>query len=394
MNQMVGYLIRSNRIKQKMSQEQLCKGICAVSYLSKIEAGIAEPNRDILKKLFEILGIDYEQNEEQLEEYRVLFYRYFDAFFHHESCAEIEEKLYANRKKMENSELAIEYQLFCIYNVGTDDRHVAERLLKNVERYRDYMSEDTSFLYYIAKGMYDKTEEERVAAYRKARQIKDCSLVYESLMYEAFYAGRYQEAIDYCRSGYARAMEEGFLLVAKQISFLEGVCYGKLGDIKAMLTAYKRTRELSRGDDKLRAGIDYNIANAYVEQQQYEEAIPHFLSALKLEQDTETAFYINHKLALAYEYMNDKTVGSIYLEVASRLAQNLKPIHQLMIRMARLRYETDYVESKEYEHILFQLFSMKKEMGDDFVTFYQPYVVEWYKKKRKYKEALRLVTGE
>ena len=53
MEQMVGYLIRSNRVKQKMSQEQLCKGVCAVSYLSKIEAGTAEPNEEILKQLFE-----------------------------------------------------------------------------------------------------------------------------------------------------------------------------------------------------------------------------------------------------------------------------------------------------------------------------------------------------
>ncbi len=391
MNQMVGYLIRSNRVRQKMSQEQLCKGICAVSYLSKIESGIAEPDEEIIRKLFEALSIVYMQDENTIREYRELLFRYFDAYFHHESTVEMEEKIYRNRKALENSELAIEYQLFCIYNAGPDDKNVAERLLKTIERYREYMSEDAAFLYYMAKGMYGKDRQERDRAYARARQIRDCSLVYEALMYDAFYEGCYQEALNYCRIGYERAMQEGFLLVAQQISFLEGVCYGNLGNLSCMHQAYKRTRELSRGDRKIAASIDYNTAIAYIEQKHYEEAIPYLLSALKQEEDRTTAFFINHKLAMAYEHIGDKTVGSVYLEMADKLSENLEPVHRDMVAMARLRYEEDYMESSEYERILFSFSQMQKTMGADFVRFYQPYLVEWLKAKRKYKEALRLV---
>ena len=391
MNQMVGYLIRSNRVRQKMSQEQLCKGICAVSYLSKIESGIAEPDEEIIRKLFEALSIVYMQDENTIREYRELLFRYFDAYFHHESTVEMEEKIYRNRKALENSELAIEYQLFCIYNAGPDDKNVAERLLKTIERYRDYMSEDAAFLYYMAKGMYGKDRKERDQAYARARQIRDCSLVYEALMYDAFYEGCYQEALNYCRIGYERAMQEGFLLVAQQISFLEGVCYGNLGNLSCMHQAYKRTRELSRGDQKIAASIDYNTATAYIEQKHYEEAIPYLLSALKQEEDRATAFFINHKLAMAYERIGDKTVGSVYLEMADKLSEKLEPVHRDMVTMARLRYEKDYMESSEYERILISFSQMQKSMGADFVRFYQPYLVEWLKAKRKYKEALRLV---
>lgn len=391
MNQMVGYLIRSNRVRQKMSQEQLCKGICAVSYLSKIESGIAEPDEEIIRKLFEALSIVYMQDENTIREYRELLFRYFDAYFHHESTVEMEEKIYRNRKALENSELAIEYQLFCIYNAGADDKNVAERLLKTIERYRDYMSEDAAFLYYMAKGMYGKDRKERDQAYARARQIRDCSLVYEALMYDAFYEGCYQEALNDCRIGYERAMQEGFLLVAQQISFLEGVCYGNLGNLSCMHQAYNRTRELSRGDQKIAASIDYNTATAYIEQKHYEEAIPYLLSALKQEEDRTTAFFINHKLAMAYERIGDKTVGSVYLEMADKLSDKLEPVHRDMVTMARLRYEGDYMESSEYERILISFSQMQKSMGADFVRFYQPYLVEWLKSKRKYKEALRLL---
>ena len=391
MNQMVGYLIRSNRVRQKMSQEQLCKEICAVSYLSKIEAGIAEPNEEIIQKLFDKLEVTYTQDEELIREYKEYLYRYFDAFFHHESTVEMEELIYKNRKRMENSEISIEYQLFCIFNGAGDDGHVAQRLIQNVEQYKEYMNEETAFLYYMAKGMYGKDSETRVKAYQKARRIKDCSLVYESLMYEAFNEGLYQEALNDCRIGYERAMQEGFLLVAKQISFLEGVCYGKQGNIPGMLRAYKRTKELSRGDKKIAASIDYNIAAVYIEQGMHKESIPYLLSALKQEQEGDSAFLINHKLAMAYEQMGDKTVGRVYLEIADRLSKNMDKTYKDMVRMSQLRYEGDYMNSPEYEQLLSGFLQMEKTMGEDFVQFYKPYMIEWLKSKRKYKEVLRLV---
>ena len=38
-----GTLICRERLRRNWSQEGLCRGICAVSYLSKIEKGRAEP---------------------------------------------------------------------------------------------------------------------------------------------------------------------------------------------------------------------------------------------------------------------------------------------------------------------------------------------------------------
>ena len=50
-----GYLIYRTRIQRNWSQAGLCKGICAVSYLSKIETGKAEPSEEILQLLMERL---------------------------------------------------------------------------------------------------------------------------------------------------------------------------------------------------------------------------------------------------------------------------------------------------------------------------------------------------
>ena len=52
-----GTLILRERLRKNWSQEGLCRGICAVSYLSKIEKGRAEPSEDILRRLLERLGL-------------------------------------------------------------------------------------------------------------------------------------------------------------------------------------------------------------------------------------------------------------------------------------------------------------------------------------------------
>ena len=54
---MIGMRIRRERIKRNWSQSSLCYGICAVSYLSKIEQGKMEVSEEILKLLLERLEL-------------------------------------------------------------------------------------------------------------------------------------------------------------------------------------------------------------------------------------------------------------------------------------------------------------------------------------------------
>ena len=391
MNRMVGFLIRNNRIKKGMSQEQLCKDICAVSYLSKIEKGIAQPNPEIVNQLFERLGMTYEESDDFVRKYRRIIHNYFEAYFHQEETIEYEEEIFKARKQLANSELNISYQLFCLYQAGSSDDGVVKKILRDLQVFREYMREEEAFLYEMARGMFSKDPWIRKDSLIKAEHIMPNSLVSEALMYEHYYMGEYQEALNYCHSGYERAMREGFLLVAKQISFLEGVCYANLHNLELMLKAYNRSKELSRGDKGILASIDYNIGTAYVEHEKWEEAIPYLLEALQVENGETSLFLICHKLALAFEQGGRKEEGSTYLSRAVELAKKLEPVHQDMIRFVELRYTKDYLNDEEYARLLNELYDMKEEMGEDFVRFHKSYMVEWLKSKRKYKEAYELV---
>ena len=57
-----GLLIRQARLRRDWSQEGLCRGICAPSYLSKIEQGRAEASDEVRGLLFARLGLSWTED--------------------------------------------------------------------------------------------------------------------------------------------------------------------------------------------------------------------------------------------------------------------------------------------------------------------------------------------
>ncbi|MEN1937726.1 helix-turn-helix domain-containing protein [Paenibacillus sp. 102] len=67
----IGKQVFYKRLQQKMTQEELCQGICSVSYLSKIENGKIEASEEILQLLcarLEIAVSDLRDVEEEVKE--------------------------------------------------------------------------------------------------------------------------------------------------------------------------------------------------------------------------------------------------------------------------------------------------------------------------------------
>ena len=61
-----GFIIRRERMRRDWSQDGLCRGICAASYLSKIEQGRVTASEDILRLLYERLSLPWYGGESAL----------------------------------------------------------------------------------------------------------------------------------------------------------------------------------------------------------------------------------------------------------------------------------------------------------------------------------------
>lgn len=116
MSAYTGYLIRRERLNQNLSQEGLSRGICAPSYLSKIEAGQVEPRREIVDRLFGALGVEFIRDEALLREAQ----RQLEAYFFHIDaggrCEAAETFLMEQGERLERSEFALSCAVYRLYS--------------------------------------------------------------------------------------------------------------------------------------------------------------------------------------------------------------------------------------------------------------------------------------
>lgn len=319
MKNYIGYLIKYNRLKRNYSHEGLCKGICAVSYLSKIEKGVADPSPEIIDQLFKALNINYLRDKILLSKYKSLLFNFFDKTFHDEPTTEEEKELSIADEQLLYSELGLEYQLFRVYQLyNKKDSTNAKSLLKSLELFKEYMNEPTLFLYEYIYSYLEEDFKKKFYALQKADNLLPNSFVSLSMAELMFSEGKYQEALAHCSIGYSRASNEGNFMVMKKITFIEGSSYANLFNHDLMLKSYKKLLELCRDDYSIQADVNYNIGASYIEKQKYDKAIPHLSSAYSIYKDDFNIFLVCHKLAIAYCELNKKDEGYKYLEEAKK----------------------------------------------------------------------------
>ncbi len=391
MQPLVGLLIKKNRLARNLSQESLCKGICVVSYLSKIESGQAVPSPEITDQLFRALGLAFERDEAFLGVCRLLLKDFFDRFFHQESTRDIQEQLLEAGERLANSEFCLTHQLFLLYRCLLEQewekaRSIAQSLLP----LRELMDLEDAFLYEMAQGDLGSSFEEKREALLRAQRLKPCPSAALALARLHYESGRYQEALLYCAQGYQLASGEGNAYAMRELSFLEGTCYANLFEHQLMLDSYLRCRELARGDAGLVLHIEYNIGASFLEIGRQEEALSYLLRVWEAWGDSPDSFLLLHKLAIAYEQLGRREAGRPYLERALDMArQSSDPISQAMIRVVQLRYDSDHRQGEEYLLLLEDLCRrLETQRPHGFRQFHLPFLLEAYTDRRRYKEAL------
>ncbi|MGM0753764.1 MAG: helix-turn-helix domain-containing protein [Bacillota bacterium] len=75
----LGLLIKFYREKKELTQEELGKGICSVTHISKIERGNTQYSPEITHMLSEKLGIDLEKEMQSLQKYERLLEQWHDS---------------------------------------------------------------------------------------------------------------------------------------------------------------------------------------------------------------------------------------------------------------------------------------------------------------------------
>ena len=211
MKNWVGFLLKHYRLKLNFSQSGVCKGICTVSYLSKIENGTAQPSEEVIEQLFKALGIKSCWNKAVLKQGEKLLTAYFDQVFHNEDTSESSEAIRACLKEAEINPLYLAFKLFEIQEAQLQlNVEAMKEQLNQLQPFIGFMDEKMLFVYELLVGK--AFNEEAESAYLKADQLNPCSiskLKIASLYYEK---GQFQKALQYLRKRMIWQLMKGIYL--------------------------------------------------------------------------------------------------------------------------------------------------------------------------------------
>ncbi len=366
MEEYVGLLIHNKRIEKGYSLESLCRGVCSISYLSKLEKGSINIKDDIVDLLLQRLDLHINEDIGELSNKVDAFYNSFIPFL------------------LDESNLFTDKEIDCLLN----SRLFLDGLI--IKTWQEGLNSDELAYYEKYFTFRQKKRYYQILVYEDKKDYKELlndfpeSVSYSIIAQSLYRKGEYARSIPY--------FIHSFDLASKQCD-LDNMIYAKFGlanvyaclyDIKACIDEYDNVLKLiDLNHSNLKKYIFYNIGATYAELEQYMKALEYLNKV-----DDVSVFYYQ-KLALCYKGINDYQKAYEALECGYKLG-----IEQSYI-LDFIKYSLDhkdYLYSEEYGNILNDtLIKIKKLMPHGFYYLYQKELLKYYEANRKYKEAYSLL---
>ena len=382
MSKLIGALIRRERLRQNFSQEGLCRGVCAVSWLSKIEQGKAEAGEDVLRPLLERLGIRYETDPDFLartgraveELYRLLLSNLAGLPAFREEL----DRLRRDRDRCSGSPYSLDLLLLDAFDRGALPPDLSElAFAMDGRQYALYL------LLRLLHGGEDTSEE----------LLRLAPNAYYTWAVATWHiqAGRYLAACGLYQRAYSLAAREGEANLMAGAELGLGGCASAEGDWEAMLEHYRTGRKLLQavGDpDGAISVIDYNTAATYLDLGRPERALP------LLESVGPRDALCCHKLAIALERLGRREEALAAVKQGRELEADstARPAIKEMLDLVEYRLtHPDYLKDRSYSKLMENTFALlRRTMPAGFVRSHLPYYLEVLEAERRYRDAYRL----
>lgn len=375
---MQGIIIRKRRQELGWLQTELCSGICAASYLSKIEQGKAEGSAEVRSLLLRRLGIEWRDDPEFMQETAAWFEDWYDRLFSGEEIDELAVALSQRREEYQHSPFFLDWLLLTWLTSGKPPVEVQD--------FVSVMDERQNSLYLSLTGKFSELLKISGRSYFLLEAGK-----------RFFYKGDFTRALSCFQRGMDQAYREGSVRILMECCGDLACCYSCLNQLeqaREYFTATIRiTRSLGRaGDLEL---VAYNLASTELQLGHPEDAVRHLL-----EHPWNQAMYFL-KLSTCYERLGQREKALQALEQARTAPLNtdmegvtatpgqVREIFDQMCCLANIRLnDTNYLKNPEYGKLLHISFrNMKKRMPESFFRFHAAWLEEWYVANRQYQKA-------
>ncbi|GAA0374448.1 helix-turn-helix transcriptional regulator [Bacillus horti] len=279
---MIGQRIFFFRKSKGMTQEQLAKGICSISHLSKIENGHEAPSQDIITHLCHRLGINIEDvdSKEELEQITQLLEEWYGLMVNKErnEAKNIYPKIQEKMEHVQDPTVLLRYKLyyirFCLMRAEYEE---AEEKVKEFSQYEKSVSKELLYLFYFLQG---------ILTYSK---------------------GEYSESLTFLKK--AEEIAEKLRLIEAELYYMLALAHIQLHDITFSINFASQALELFQQNFQINRCLECEVLIGInnLRLRNYNVAEKHFLSALKVAKSlkyTELIYMNYHNLGYLHQKMN------------------------------------------------------------------------------------------
>lgn len=397
----LSHLIRIERTKQNMSQEALAQGICAPSYLSKIENGKTQSSDEIYRLLFDRLDIHYIDDEKNLKKVKETIQEFYHnyAFLILPDAKELLE-LSEYLKRYYYSPFIIDVIIIrCLIAHRLGNKKEDEDL-KQLIVFETTMDVEQRYWYYIALATYDRSMSGIDLLHRIEFQKED-GVVDMLLCNRYLFLGEQRKSHTYAQQAFIQAAKQGNVRLMAEAKFIDAFAYEQENDMVQMEKELKIVENLNYWikDPVYDYSISYNIGASYIHRNQREKAKEYLNKAYKIYLKYGVAlegnpFYLYQKLILVeQEEHNIKKAKAYYEEMNPLLKQEYRSnLKEELAFMDYLLHHPDYQQDDQYITLLKACYKKAKNNNTyGFMVFYAMYLIKAYQRRRKYKEASNIM---
>ena len=401
---MIGAVIKKRRLEKNMSQESLCKGICAISYLSKIESGQVTASEQVIQLLLQNLGVVLPDDFTGANEIANLIPKLWEHQYYGRMNAfmALYDKLSAHDHYLTYSIYAIDWYLLKVCAMQ-DQRNfeASSEMMEALETYKPYFSNLQSHYYALFKGTQTLSESEfRLALthYERALQFHHNGVTLFYISNAEYSLGNYINAIRLGSEAYTLLMQEGNLFYAIENTQILAAAYSNVKQLDNAVMLYNRLLNMGQfiNDEKVLISVYYNLGATYLACKLFDKAIE-LLDQLK----PHLGAFDDWQFILCYQKLILCDLGlERYDDAREKLRlvnEKLKDHHypkdhSLIISF---RWLNLYMSSNNpiitptyLEAIRATFDASRKDSHYGFTLFYSDYLIEALKAHRRYKEAI------
>ena len=385
-HQLLGALLKGERIRQKKSQKELCYGICVPSYLCKIENGSAKPDVEMWKKLFHKLDLSFEWEQPKVTLFQKKIEEYFHKIKFHCERDLLYKELNEWDKQLRFSELVIDW---LIIRMDQDENE-----MELLEELVPVMTMKQRAFFTIIKLSKEKLSDSEMTQYIQMCELLDESFAMNMLCLKHLHRGEYASIHRMEGKIVAKALSEGNLYQLADYYITNGSAYACINQLEMMMDYYNRAiglLEHTEWKGNL-IGVYYNMGASYISVGEYEKGID-YLEIAK-EQYKMEDFMLQHKLALANVRLHNYEMARIYLDkMEDQLANStyLRRADHLKYKEVCMEMEEGFQEKPEYLALIEELIdAVERDYHVGHLVFYKDLAIETFCLHRKYKKALEL----